>query len=138
MRRARSPQRRMAEVVADASALVDLLLGNRLGDAVRRRLAGHVVHAPAHADAEVLSAFGRLQRAGEVDADGVEAMLARLAAAPIERHSVASLLTDAWSRRHKLRLAEALYVELAAARDLPLITTDRRLHPVALAEVVGA
>lgn len=128
----------MAEVVADASALVDLLLGNDVGDAVHARLAGHVVHAPAHADAEILSALGRLERAGAVEADGVEVMLGHLAAAPIQRHPVTSLLLGAWSRRHQLRLADALYVELATARALPLITTDHRLRPVGVAEVVGA
>jgi predicted nucleic acid-binding protein len=128
----------LAEVVADASALVDLLLGNELGDAVGVRLAGHVLHAPAHADAEILSALGCLQRAGAVEPDDVEVMLTRLAAAPIERHPVASLLLGAWSRRHRLRLADALYVELAAARALPLITTDRRLRSVQLVEVVVA
>ncbi len=127
----------MAEAVADASALVDLLLGNELGDAVRTRIAGHVLHAPAHADAEVLSAFGRLQRAGAVEDGDVEAMLRRLAAAPLQRHPVTSLLAGAWSRRHQLRLADALYVELAASRDLPLITTDSRLRPVRVAEVVS-
>lgn len=128
----------MAEVVADASALVDLLLGNALGGAVQRRLAGHALHAPAHADAEILSALGRLQRAGEVQADRVEEMLASLAAAPIERHPVSEVLLGAWARRHRLRLADALYVELAASRGLPLITTDRRLHDVSVAEVVSA
>jgi len=128
----------MAEVVADASALVDLLLGNDLGEAVAARLAGHALHAPAHADAEILSALGRLQRAGAVEPDDVELMLTRLAAAPIERHPVASLLLGAWSRRHRLRLADALYVELAASRALPLITTDRRLRSVQLVEVVVA
>lgn len=48
----------MDEVVVDASALVDLLLDNALGGAVRRRIAGHVLHAPAHLDAEVLSTLG--------------------------------------------------------------------------------
>lgn len=128
----------MAEAVADASALVDLLLGNDLGDAVRQRIAGHVLHAPAHVDAEILSALGRLQRAGLVEADVVDTLLRRLAAAPIQRHSVTDLLLGAWARRHRLRLADALYVELATSRDLPLITTDRRLHPVPIAEVVVA
>lgn len=127
----------MAEAVVDASALVDLLLASEMGDAVKRRLAGHVLHAPAHADAEILSALGRLQRAGEVEADSVETMLTRLAAAPMQRHPVADLLAGAWSRRDRLRLADALYVELAAVRDLPLITTDRRLQPVSVAEVVA-
>lgn len=128
----------MAEVVADTSALVDLLLGNELGDAVQRRIAGHVLHAPAHADAEILSALRRLQRAGSLEADAVEAILRGLAVAPIQRTPVTSLLVGAWARRHQLRLADALYVELAASRDMPLITTDRRLHPVSVAEVVVA
>lgn len=127
----------MAEVVADAPALVDLLLGNATGVAVSTRLSGHVLHAPAHADAEVLSALGRLQRAGDIDADHVESMLAKLAEAPIERHPLTELLGGAWSRRHQLRLADALYVELAVFCDLPLVTTDRRLRAVPVAEVVS-
>lgn len=126
----------MAEAVVDASALVDLLLGNELGAAVATRLAGHALHAPAHVDAEILSALGRLHRAGEIDANGVEAMLRRLTAGPIRRHPVTNLLIGAWSKRHRLRLADALYVELAASRALPLITTDARLHPVPVAEIV--
>lgn len=128
----------MAEVVADASALVDLLLGNELGVAVQARLTGHALHAPAHADAEILSALGRLQRAGELGADEVEAMLTRLATAPIQRHPVSDLLIGAWSRRQGLRLADALYVELAASRALPLITTDGRLRSVADVEILVA
>ena len=127
----------MAEVVVDALALVDLLLGNDLAAAVERRLAGHGLHAPAHLDAEVLSALGRQSRAGTLEEDDVEAMLATLEEAPIERHPVAGLLVGAWSRRHRLRLADALYVELAEREALPLVTTDRRLSPLPLADVVG-
>lgn len=128
----------MGEAVVDASALVDVLLGGELGDAVKARLEGHSLHAPAHADAEVLSAMGRLHRAGELEADAAEALLGRLAGAPIERHPVSTLLAGAWSRRHRLRLADAVYVELAASQGLPLVTTDRRLGPVGVAEVVRA
>jgi len=128
----------MDEVVADASALVDLLLDNELGGPVRHRLAGQVLHAPAHLDAEVCSALGRLHRAGDIEAASVEHMLMALTAAPIQRHPVASLLLGAWARRHELRLADALYVELAAARALPLVTTDRRLRAVPVVEVVEA
>ena len=126
----------MVEVVADASALVDLLLGNELGLAVRRRITGQVLHAPAHIDAEVLSALGRLHRAGELGVDEVDDKLGSLAAAPIIRHPVNELVLGAWARRHRLRLADALYVELATARGWPLVTTDRRLHDVPVADVV--
>ena len=72
-----APSRRpaMAEVVVDASALVDLLLDDELGSAVKRRLSGHALHAPAHVDAEIISALGRLMRAGTVEADDVTTML---------------------------------------------------------------
>lgn len=126
----------MAEAVLDASALVDLLLGNELGGVVRRRIAGHVLHAPAHVDAEVLSALGRLHRAGDLTTDSVESRLHELAAAPVQRHAVAGLLLGAWQRRHRLRLADALYVELAVRRGTPLVTTDRRLHAEPAADVV--
>jgi len=128
----------MAEVVADASALVDLLLGNDLGNAVQRRISGHALHAPAHVDAEVLSALGRLQRAGTIEAHAVETMLHHLADAPIQRHPVTTLILGAWGRRHQLRLADALYVELAISLRLPLVTTDGRLHPVPVADIVVA
>ena len=126
----------MAEVVVDASAMVDLLLDNDLGGAVRRRLAGHALHAPAHLDAEVLSALGRLHRAGDLEAESVEARLRDLVAAPIHRHDVSGLLVGTWSRRHQLRLVDALYVQLAVVLDLPLVTTDRRLHAAPSVDVV--
>lgn len=137
-RRATTRRRVMAEAVVDASALVDLLLDNDLGSAVRRRIAGHALHAPAHLDAEVLSALGRLHRAGELDADSVESTLHDLTAAPIQRHAVTDLLLGTWARRHRLRLADALYVELAVSRGLRLVTTDRRLHTAPSADVVVA
>ena len=126
----------MAEVVVDASAMVDLLLDNELGSAVRRRLVGHALHAPAHLDAEVLSALGRLHRTGDLEADDVESRLRDLAAAPIQRHDVSDLLIGTWSRRHQLRLVDALYVQLAVVRDLPLVTTDRRLSAAPAVDVV--
>lgn len=126
----------MAEAVVDASALIDLLLANESGIAVRRRLAGHALHAPAHLDAEVLSALGRLHRAGDLGADDVESTLRDLVAAPIQRHDVRDLLVGTWSRRHQLRLVDALYVQLAIVRYLPLITTDRRLCAAPCADVV--
>jgi predicted nucleic acid-binding protein len=126
----------MAELVADASALVDVLLGNAVGRKVGHRFAGHVLHTPAHVDAEVLSALGRLHRAGDLPEDDVEAKLAALVAAPLVRHPVHDLLFGAWARRHQLRLADALYVELANAQGWTLVTTDRRLRAVPVAEVV--
>jgi predicted nucleic acid-binding protein len=126
----------MADLVVDASAMVDLLLGNEVGGAVRLRLAGHAMHAPAHLDAEVLSGLGRLHRAGDLQAEHVESKLQGLNAAPIQRHAVSDLLVGAWARRHQLRLVDALYVQLAVSLDLWLVTTDRRLRLAPAADVV--
>ncbi len=128
----------MGEVVLDASAMVDLLLGNPEGAAVRDRLAGHSLHSPGHLDAEVLSALERLSRAGDLDDDTVTRLLGRVVDAPIERHPVHGLVAGAWARRHQLRLADALYVELAAVRGSALVSTDRRLRAVPMVDVVVA
>lgn len=96
------------------------------------------MHAPAHLDAEVLSAIGRLHRAGLLEADSAEAKIRALAAAPIQRHAVSDLLLGTWARRHQLRLVDAVYVELAVSRDVPLVTTDQRLRDAPAADVVGA
>jgi predicted nucleic acid-binding protein len=56
----------------------------------------------------------------------------RLASAPIRREPLAPLLSGAWARRGDTRLTDALYVELAAALDTVVVTTDLRLaraHP---------
>jgi predicted nucleic acid-binding protein len=116
------------ELVLDASAAVEALLGTELGLEVRERMRDRRLHAPAHLDAEVLSALGRLHRAGEIPEATVAAALGELATAPIERHPLAVLLMGAWARRENQRLVDALYSELAAALDsVTLLTTDARL-----------
>jgi predicted nucleic acid-binding protein len=115
-------------VVVDASAMVDLLARTRdRYEPVRRRLTGTVMHAPGHFDAEVLSALGRMQRAGALTVAQVDTALADLQAAPITKHELAPLLVGAWSRRATFRLTDALYVELADTEGLRLLTTDERL-----------
>jgi predicted nucleic acid-binding protein len=115
-------------LVVDASALVEALLGSRLGVKVRARMRGCQLHAPAHLDAEVLSVLGRLHRAGELQEATVTESLAELAAAPIRRHPLAGLLSGAWKRRGNQRLVDAVYAELAASLDsIPVLTTDARL-----------
>lgn len=122
----------------DASALIDLLR-EKGATTLRERIDGRALHAPAHLDAEVLSAFGRLHRAGKVTADVVTAFLAAVAAAPIIRHDVVSLLDGAWARRDQLRLTDALSVELADRLAVRLITTDERFGRASpIAEVVTA
>ena len=115
------------KLVLDASAMVDLLLGAPPALAIRLRLLDGQLHTPAHFDAEVLSALGRLSRADHVTAAAVPALLPRVENARIQRHPVGPLLTGAWDRRGDLRLVDALYVELAERLGAPIISTDDRL-----------
>lgn len=119
-------------VVIDASTMVDLLLDTDHSDQIRQSLRGRSLIAPAHFDAEVMSALGRLQRSGDISDQGARTRIERLASAPIRRAPLPPLLSGAWSRRGDTRLTDALYVELAVALDTVVVTTDRRLaraHP---------
>lgn len=113
-------------VVVDASALVDVLTGTAYAAAVRARLQDAVWHAPAHLDAEVLSALGRLHRARRLGGDEIDQRLSLLASMPVRRQLLPPLLPGA-RRRADLRLVDALHVELAVQLEAPLITTDQRL-----------
>lgn len=114
-------------IVADASALVDLLAGGPSADWVADRLSDAEVVAPGHARAEILFALGRRHRSGEFDVSQVEALVARASRIPLIDHPVGELLLGAWHRRSNLSLADALYVELAAQLDTVVVTTDHRL-----------
>ena len=114
-------------VVLDAAAWVDLLLGEALSKRVADRLEGYSLHAPAHIDLELLSAFGRIERSGALAPAEVDARLREARDFPIRRHDLADLADGAWRRRASLWISDALYVELAVHLDVALITTDHRL-----------
>ncbi|CAN5238644.1 hypothetical protein BH20ACT9_BH20ACT9_07520 [soil metagenome] len=77
----------------DAAAVVDLLLDNDQGRAVRRHLPGAELFSVAHLDTEVLSPLGRLYRNDELSADDVAARLQLLDDLGIERLSITAALT---------------------------------------------
>jgi predicted nucleic acid-binding protein len=114
-------------VVLDASVAVDLLAATEFAAVAAVRLRGTALHVPAHFGAEVLSALGRLHRDETLTADDVGVALARLAAMPVTEHRVTGLLPGAWARRGRLRLLDALYVELADQLGAVVVTTERRL-----------
>jgi predicted nucleic acid-binding protein len=139
MQRGRTSVHEAESIVVDASVVVDLVARTSWAPAVGARLRGSAWHAPAHLDAEVLSALGRLERAGRLDAvEAAEGLLA-LSELPIERHVLPPLLLSAWTLRNELRLVDGLYVELARQLGLRLITSDRRLARAAapIAEAIS-
>ena len=118
--------------------MVDLLLGTRRARTIRRRLSGCELHVPAHFDAEVLSAIGRLEHAGHLGAIDAGEPVDRISTAPLERHPLAPLLIGAWQRRQNLRLVDAPHAELAERIEAPIITVDAGLAAAApMAEQIG-
>jgi predicted nucleic acid-binding protein len=113
--------------VVDASALVELGLNTALGMRVAAALRGAALAAPAHADAEVLSAIGRLVRARDVSSVRAEQALAVIARAPLRRYVVHPLLDAAWRLRDRVALPDAIYVALAQRLEAQLVTTDAAL-----------
>lgn len=115
-------------LVLDASATVDLLLGNQRGHDVRRYLRGEPLWSVVHLDAEVLSALSRLHRNGQLTAQQVSARLGLLGELAVDRLPITSPLLDAaWGLRHNIGARDALYVAAASSLDARLLTTDQRL-----------
>ena len=114
-------------VVLDASAFVELLTGGPSAEWVADQVERAGLAEPAHFQAEVLSAVGRHHRAGAASTQAVEDSLRRMMDLKAQEHPLEGLLLGAWVRRDNLRLADALYVELAAQLGAVVVTTDRLL-----------
>lgn len=127
----------MTTAVVDAAIVVDLLCDFPAAEPYR----GHItdataIAAPAHLDAEALSALGRLHRAGQLTraAERVDA----LAAFGARRWPLRPLLAAAWALADRIAIRDALYVTLTASLDATLVTTDGRLRRTAAGIVAVA
>jgi predicted nucleic acid-binding protein len=114
-------------LVVDASVVVEVLRRSPRGDVVAARMRGTTLAAPAHLDAEVLSALGRLARAGEAEPDSVARALDRLTRLPVERFPIAPLVQRAWQLRENIALRDGLYVACTESLRATLLTLDGRL-----------
>jgi len=114
-------------IVIDASAVVELLLGGSRARAVRQVIGVASPAAPDLLNAEVISAFRRLEAAGVIGARRAGEAILRLADAPIERLTTKQLTLDVWRLRHNLTSYDATYLALAAVLDCPLLTADGRM-----------
>jgi len=116
-------------IVADASALFDLLRRRPTAAAIEARLLGSglAVQVPHLLDAEIASTVRRHAAGGDLNPDRGYELLTDLLSLPLQRHPHDWLLPRVWELRHNLTACDAVYVALAEALDAPLVTRDQRL-----------
>lgn len=124
-----SPESRISTtaVVVDASVLVDALVGADSAD-LHGVLGARPLMAPAHVEAEVLSALRGLLLGKHLSQQRCRDALLDLDALPLERWSLSAvLLSRAFDLAEAITSYDALYVALAELVSVPLVTRDRRL-----------
>lgn len=119
----------MSLAVIDASVLTAFYAADDpRRDAVAARLiTGDALFAPAHVDAEVVSALRGMARRSPVLHAAVPAALRHLADFPIRRMPLAPLLQRIWELQDNITPYDAAYVALAERLDGPLVTGDGKL-----------
>ncbi len=115
-------------VVVDASAGAEIVAktarGERLAALVPR---GARRDIPDHFTVETAGVLRRWELSGKLTRDQAAAALSRLVRWPGYRYPLTPLLEEAWTYRHNLVIADALYVVLALRLNADLITGDLRL-----------
>jgi predicted nucleic acid-binding protein len=116
-------------IVADASALLEVLLRTHAAPAIEGRLLSsrQALNAPHLIDVEVAQVLRRYAAIGVLDEARGRELLSNFADLPIRRHPHQILLPRIWMLRHNLTAYDATYVALAEALGAPLLTHDRRL-----------
>jgi predicted nucleic acid-binding protein len=115
-------------IVADASAVLEVLLNTPSGFEIGRYLAAEeTIHVPHLLDLEVFQVLRRYARSSTGGDPRVEEALQDYANLRLRRHGHHALLPRIWELRHNWTAYDAAYIALAEALDAPLITRDRAL-----------
>jgi predicted nucleic acid-binding protein len=91
------------------------------------RLAGQELHAPFLVELEVVEAFRRNVRAGELSLDRSLEALDDFAELSLVHYPLGALRDRVWELRDNLTSYDAVYVALAEALGAPVVTCDRGL-----------
>jgi len=116
-------------IVIDASALVEWLLQTRTGGRVQDRIysAGEELHAPHMLDLEVAQVLRRFVRIGVITLSRGEEALRDLRDLSLVRYPHDLFLPRIWELRDNLTAYDAVYVALAEALIVPLVTCDKKI-----------
>lgn len=128
-------------IVADASVVVDLLLGpgSPAGDDLAARLRSReTVCAPHLVDAEAGQVLRRYARRGDLSGRRAGQAVQDLVDLPMRRYPHAPLLPRAFEFWHNVTVYDGLYLSLSEALEAPMHTLDAALVgvPGCRAEVV--
>jgi len=122
-------------IVADASAVVEVLLALPRAGEVRATLAEHSeLHVPEHFGVEVLSALRRYAVRGELTELRAAEALTALRDLRTISYPVIELVAEIWDLRDALTAYDAAYLALARRLDAGLVTLDGALAAAAARE----
>ncbi|HEX5325181.1 MAG TPA: type II toxin-antitoxin system VapC family toxin [Acetobacteraceae bacterium] len=113
----------------DASVAVKWVIPEPFADRARTLLEADGMYAPAHWLAEAVNAVRKRASREQLSADDARECASTLVDAPVTPVPLSELLMPAMDLAIRLRISiyDALYVALAAGRQIPLITDDRTL-----------
>ena len=116
-------------IVADASAILEVLLNTSTAPAILFHLAGpgESIHVPHLIDVEIAQVLRRYARTNSISPPRAEQALQDYADMPLNRYPHDLLLPRIWALRYNLTAYDAAYVALAEALSAPLLTCDRAL-----------
>jgi predicted nucleic acid-binding protein len=115
-------------IVVDTSALIDAVLARPSKPALLGRLSDDAdLHAPHLIDVEILHALRRLALTKAVHEARLDDARADIDDIALTRYPLGPLADRVWDLRHHLTAYDAVFVALAEALEVPLITCDRRL-----------
>ena len=115
-------------IVADASAILEFLLGGSRGRLVEAHIGEDTsIQVPALLDAEVAQVLRRMVAGAILEEARARASLEILGDMPLQRHFLTPLLPRIWALRENLTAYDAAYVSLAEALSCSLLTFDEKL-----------
>jgi len=119
----------VTRVVIDASAGAEIVTATARGRALARLLPNDAeLWVPQHFYVEVLGVLRHQSViARTISPDRADLAVDRLCRWHLRQAAVAPLVLTAWSRRHNMSAADAVYVALAERLGAALLTDDHRL-----------
>ena len=119
----------MRVVVADASALLEYLLGTNASGPIREvvRAADADVHVPALCDVEIAAGLRRALLRGVLQGERASDALADYMDLPLSRHGHRSLMPRIFELKPNFSAYDACYAALAERLGGELLTADQRL-----------